>query len=289
MKTERRHELEKNQLADWLGAKLTWAEQNASMLLGVVVAVVVVVGVVVYYQNSRAERTQAAWNSYFSAINQRESAAVADDLEKVAQDNSGILPGQLAEIMLGDLAMNEGIEQLNSDRAAGEKRLNEAKNHYIEARNAASNPLLKERATLGLARFYEAMGLLDEALKEYQALADGEKGLYRNEAARKLEFLNKPSTLQFAKWFRDRKPAPQPTGTSMFNLDDLNTLPKSEAGFPGETKRSTTPLSGTTSASPAATATAPAGSATPPATTATSTKPAAAASGPAPSATPVAK
>ena len=255
MKTERRHELQKNELADWLGNKLMWAEQNSSLILGVVAAVVVVIGVAVYYQNSRAQRAESAWNEYFGAIENRDPTMIADELEKVAKNESALVPGQMAELLLGDIALNEGINQLNTDREAGEKRLTEAKNHYSEARNAADNPRLRERATLGLARYYESMGLLDESIKEYKTLADDTDGLYRTEAQRKLEYLAMPTTLAFAKAFRDRKPAPVPTGTSMFNLDDLNKLPKSEASFPGEAK-STTPAATTTpaaSATPSAT------------------------------------
>lgn len=47
-----------------------------------------------------------------------------------------------------------------------------------------------------------------------------------------------PATIVFAKAYRDRKPAPKPAGTSVFDLDDLNKLPKSEAWLPrGDTKR----------------------------------------------------
>ncbi|MGC3971711.1 MAG: tetratricopeptide repeat protein [Pirellulales bacterium] len=272
MKTERRHELEKNQLADWLAHKLTWAEQNASLLVGVVVAAVVVIGVVMYWQNSRSEKSLEAWNEYFGAVEKRDPTVVADGLEKVAKDSGAIVPGQMADILLGDIALNDGINQLNTDREAGEKRLNEAKNYYVDARNAASDPRLRERATFGLARFYESLGLLDEAMKEYKTLADNQDGLYQADAVRKLEFLSMPTTLAFAKAYRDRTPVPKPAGTSMFNLDDLNKLPKSEASFPGETK-STTPASTTTPAMPAApaTATAPAASATSPAASASPT------------------
>lgn len=258
MKTERRHELEKNQLADWLGHKLTWAEQNASTLVAAVVGVVVVIGVVTYWQNSRAERSVTAWNEYFTAVEKRDRVVVAQGLEKVASNDSNIVPGQMAEILLADIAMNEGIEQLNTDREGGEKLLNDAKNRYFAARNAASDPRLKERATLGLARFYETMGLLDEAIKEYRTLADNPQSLYKLDAERKLEYLGMPATIQFAKAFRDRKPAPKPTGTSMFDLDDLNKLPKSESSFPGAAAATAT----TPTATPSASATA-APSATP--------------------------
>lgn len=254
MKTERRHELEKNQLADWLGHKLTWAEQNASTLVAAVVGVVVVIGVVAYWQNSRAERSLTAWNEYFDAVEKRDRVVVAQSLEKVAANDSNIVPGQMAEILLADIAMNEGIEQLNTDREGGEKLLNDAKNRYVAARNAASDPRLKERATLGLARFYETMGLLDDAIREYRTLADSPQCLYKLDAERKLEYLGMPATIAFAKAYRDRKPAPKPAGTSMFDLDDLNKLPKSEASFPGATPSAT-------GASAAASATTPAASA----------------------------
>lgn len=257
MKTERRHELEKNQLADWLGHKLTWAEQNASTLVAAVVGVVVVIGVVAYWQNSRAERSLTAWNEYFDAIYKPDQVVQAQGLEKVAANESNTVAGQMAEIRLATIAMDEGIEQLNTDREGGEKLLNDAKNRYVTARNAATDPRLKERATLGLARFYETMGLLDEAIKEYRTLADSPQCLYKLDAERKLEYLSMPATIVFAKAYRDRKPAPKPAGTSMFDLDDLNKLPKSEASFPGATPSATgAAATPTTSTTPTASATA---------------------------------
>ena len=228
--------------------------------MAAVVGVVVVIGVVTYWQGSRAERSITAWNEYFSAVEKRDRVVVAQGLEKVAANDSNIVPGQMAEILLADIAMNEGIEQLNTDREGGEKLLNDAKNRYFAARSAASDPRLKERATLGLARFYETMGLLDDAIKEYRTLADDPQSLYRLDAERKLEYLSMPATIQFAKAFRDRKPAPKPTGTSMFDLDDLNKLPKSESSFPGAKPSGT--AAPTASPTPTASATA-APSATP--------------------------
>ena len=237
--------------------------------MAAVVGVVVVIGVVSYWQNSRAERSLTAWNEYFDAVEKRDRVVVAQELEKVASNDSSMVPGQMAEILLADIAMNEGIEQLNTDREGGEKLLNDAKNRYVAARNAATDPRLKERATLGLARFYETMGLLDDAIKEYRTLADNPQCLYKLDAERKLEYLSMPATIVFAKAYRDRKPAPKPTGTSMFDLDDLNKLPKSEATFPGAATSaaaaapaSTAPASTTPASTTPASSAAPAASAT---------------------------
>ena len=64
MKTERRHELQTNQLADWLGESLLFVERYTKAIIATVVALAVVV-LATFYLNYQSSRRQAAvWERY---------------------------------------------------------------------------------------------------------------------------------------------------------------------------------------------------------------------------------
>jgi len=262
MKTERRHELQQNTLADWLGRQIVWAEQNVRLIVIGLVGVVVGAGLIAYWNNSRAERRQEAWSDYLGAMESRDSVGQTKALESLANNASDLAPGQMADILLADMALNQGIDQLKTDRAAAEKKLNEAKKRYSDARNAASDQNLKDRATLGLARFYETMGLIEEATKEYRTLADSPASLYQVEAERKIDYLSKPATIMFAKWYRKQKLEPaasaSATAQSLVDKDEIGKLPANESSFPASTATSsaTPTASASATAKPTATSTA---------------------------------
>lgn len=258
MKTERRHELEKNQLADGLGRAITWCEENARLLVGVVTGILIIGAVFALLSNRKEEREARAWNSYFTA--RAEAGKDPAGLESVAKTDGELFAGKLAELTLADIAMNQGLATINTNRELAETQLAQAKDYYSKVRKSGDEHL-QERADLGLARYYEAMGMIEEAKAEYQKLKGRKLGLYVDFATQKLAYLEKPATLEFAKWFRDQKPKPKPAGTAFINPNDLSKLPPFPTGS----------AAATPAASPSATPTA-----SPSATPAASAKPAAA-------------
>lgn len=275
MKTERRHELEKNQLADGLGRAITWCEENARMLGGIVAGVVIVAIVFALLSSRKEERETKAWDSFFAA--KAGTTVDTSTLESIAKADNDLFAGKLAELTLADIAMNQGLELMTSDREKAEEFLTQARNHYLNIRNAGGEHL-QERADLGLARFYESMAQIEEAKKEYTKLKNRPDGLYHDFATQKLEYLEKPSTLAFAKWFRDQKPKPKPAGTGVLGSNDLSKLPPFPAGS-GTTTPSASPTatsSATPTAVPAASPSAtPAASASPSASPTATAKPSA--------------
>ncbi len=246
MKSEHRHELQKNVLADRLADCVDWSRRNAQLLTGVVVGAVVVLGLFFYLRGRWQESSIAGWNEFFSAAGRQDTM----QLETLATREAGTPPGQLAALMLADVALNAGVDLMNSDRTLAEERLNSAKNNYILVRDSSRDPLLKERATLGLARYYESVGLLEEAIKEYETLI-GEQadGPYADTARRKIAFLKEPSTKAFAAWYREHKPLPpSPIGTGMPDFRNLDKLPPDETSFPPPSASPTASASATPSA-----------------------------------------
>jgi hypothetical protein len=238
MKSQHRHELQQNELASRLVDVVDWCKQNAPLLLGAVVGVIVVIGAFSYFRHRSATGAAAEWSAFFSAAGRQDTVK----LDSIGVANAGDTTGQLANLLLGDTHLASGIEQMSSDRTAAEEQLNQAKTKYSKVRQTATDSLLLQRAALGLARYYETVGLLDDAVVEYEKLTkEWSDGPFAGVAKRKIEYLQLPSTRAFSKWYAEHKPLPpsaSPRGT-MPGLGDLNKLPDDEKSFPDLTPRPT--------------------------------------------------
>lgn len=231
MKSEQRHELQQNSLARWLEGTIEWCRMNAPLLVGIVLGILIVVGGITYFRHRSESRAVDEWSEFFAAAQRDDTIKLQSIGTRYAADT----PGQLATLLLADTALASGVELMSSDREEAEKKLNDAKTGYFDVRNKSSDSLLKERATLGLARYYESVGMLEEAIKEYQSLAkDWPNGPFSKLAEQKIEYLQFPSTQAFAKWYREHKPLPPaPAGAAgMPNFGDLHKLPTDEKSFP---------------------------------------------------------
>jgi hypothetical protein len=302
MKTERRHELEKNQLADWLTSKITWCEENARLIAGVVAGIAIIGIVYFVLSNRKQEREASAWNTFFTANIGPDTGA----LETLAKNDGDLLAGQMADLRLADHFLSQGINEMSKDRAAATEKITKSKDFYSRLEKSRT-VWLQERAALGLARGYETLGMLDKAQEHYTKLRDFKDGLYHDLAVEKLEYLGRKSTKEFAEWYKNHKPRKLPgagagplVDPSRFTMPNdaahsgLNLTP--DTIFPAGTAAGTTPAAPATTATGdaaryAVPAAVPSGSpaATPAATPATSAAPAAstpAATAPAPSTTP---
>lgn len=242
MKAEHRHELQQNELADRLTRVVEWSRVNAPLLVGIVVGAGLVLGGINYFRNSANESAVERWNSFFSAAGRQDGNA----LETLATREAGSLAGQMANLLLADMALSNGIDLMSTDRGAAETQLNTAKTKYAAVGGQASDPLVAQRAILGLARYHETVGTLDEAAKEYEKLVKNyAKGPYAEAAKRKIDILGESSTQAFAAWYRDHKPLPpKPTdGLGLPPLGDLK-LPSDESSFPAAAPGGASPGAG---------------------------------------------
>lgn len=242
MKSEHRHELQQNELAQRLTGALEWSGANAPLLVGIVVGAAVVFGGILYFRNSMNESAQSRWDTFFSAAGRQDG----NSLETLGARESGSLAGQMANILLADMALSNGIDLMSTDRGAAETQLNTAKAKYEKAGAQAADPLVTQRSILGLARYYETVGKLDEAKTEYQKLVSNHaKGPYAEMAKRKVSILTDSSTQAFAAWYRDHKPLPAKPGDGLGlpPMGDLK-LPNDESSFPAGSPGSVSPGAG---------------------------------------------
>lgn len=245
MKTERRHELATNVLADWLGERIETLKPYAAAVSATALAVVVVIVATVFWYQKRETSAAHAWESYFAALEgQNPDEDAADKLAEVADEYSPSPAGLWSRLSLADTQLAKGVEDLFKDRTAARKALEEAIDGYRAVlEKAPRDSLLAERATFGLAEASESKNELDVAREQYHALLDRwPKGAFSALAKDRLADLDRKMTKDFYDWFAKQSPqTKQPKGPGISGEKpafDLNKLPEhafeSGLGFGGK-------------------------------------------------------
>mgnify|MGYP007007428104 FL=1 len=108
MKSERRHELEQNVLADWAGDVIASTKPYANLILGGLLHITIVaVGGTLLVRKSRAEAARA-WEDFYPAM----INGSFSDLNDVAENYRGTSAAHWALVMVGDLRLNENAAVL---------------------------------------------------------------------------------------------------------------------------------------------------------------------------------
>jgi hypothetical protein len=208
MKTERRHELHTNALADWLGDQIERVRPYSRLALGVLLAVVVALGLYAYLSSRSARLGEQGWQRYFLAVEELYQKGNPEDLTQLAQsaEFSQTAVSYWATLALGDYHLGEGINQLFNDREAARTSLRAAANDYIQVSSQTQFPSLAERAVLGAARAYESLNELDTARSLYETLASKGTGPYALEGQERQRDLGQEPTKRFYDWFWSATP-----------------------------------------------------------------------------------
>lgn len=215
MKGERRHELEKNELADWI---TSWAEkikpyQNA--ILGVVLLLAVGIGVYTFVNRQSQSETQAAWDQLYAAIGAGRTNPA--EFESIATEHAGTITAHWALLLAGEVHLARGCDELFASKATGRDELKKAEEDFLRVLEECRVDELRERATFGLAQVQEAAGNLDEAIADksspsrkepdlgYQGVINlWPEGTYAALAKKRLKDLKRRPTREFydefARW-----------------------------------------------------------------------------------------
>lgn len=234
MKSEERHKLHENALAKWLIGVVESVAPYTNAILAVVLLVVVVFGVWRWWQSQSAHAAANAWDDLYSAIASNDTGA----LDQIVEQNRGADVAYWAAILAADMHIASGCQDLFSNKATAGQDLRKAVDKYMMVRNESRVPMLRERATYGLAKAYEALagtrqseGELAKAIQHYEEVVKNwPKGTYAGAAAQRLEDLQNPETKKFYDRFaqHDPKPAFTPGGPGE-PLFDSKSLPEEGA------------------------------------------------------------
>jgi len=238
MKTERRHELENNQLASSLGH---WVDAVRPYLNTILAGIlVVVVGISVYFvaQRRSVAGNAAAWDQYFTLLSRLDRLK----LEDLGENYAGTPVGWWATCMAAELGLNEGSNQLFHDKVLAHDILRRAADRYQQVLGEAREPALLKQASFGLARVHECLGEIKKAADEYQAIStkwpDSPIALAADQRTKDLKRMQ---TKEFYDWFAKqdigKRIAPHsgmPGLKSPFNLDILPDTPGQSGTAPGD-------------------------------------------------------
>ena len=203
MKTERRHELQTNELADWLSGSIENAKPYSRAIVGILLAVVVIIGTSWFISSRSAEKRAAGWNDFFEGY----LAGNSTDLRETAEAHPESPAGLWARLLLADEELDQGIRLLFSERGSARDQLEKAIADYAAVSDAADDPLLQQRAVFGTAKAQEALGDLNKARQAYQMLVNQwPDSPFAMLAQARLTDLERQSTKDFYQWFAEWKP-----------------------------------------------------------------------------------
>lgn len=205
MKSERRHDLQSNELANTLGSGIEKVQPFVQYIVGgVVIAALLAVGWGVYTSFAR-KSAAAAWTEYYFTLNTGDAEA----FKAIADKHPGSAAALWAEQTAGDEYLADGIDALYRDRGQGVELLNNAIQSYEKVKSTAQQAELRTRAVLGLAQAHESLGEIEKAKTEYQqVINDGLQPAITTMASNRLAFLNSQAGKDFYAWFDKLKPTP---------------------------------------------------------------------------------
>ncbi|MCD4830388.1 MAG: hypothetical protein K8R02_01110 [Anaerohalosphaeraceae bacterium] len=192
MKSERRHELATNELADWLVHFPQWLRQNrTTVTVGSIVTVALIAYTVFYY-------------GFYDKKNQSAQPRITQLLEQVRHNKLTVLHGKGQELGVSNLFFNtaSGLEQVSREtehpllsslamikRAEAlrselhyrgdaveadvrQSQLTQAQGIYQQAfKKASGEPVISAMAQYGTGLCLEDMGQLDQAIEVYSGIA----------------------------------------------------------------------------------------------------------------------
>lgn len=254
MKSERRHELEKNVLRDWLFERINQAKPYINLILSGILAVLILVIVAMWWADRSAAQAGAAWDAYFAVFAGRNASPA--DFEKVAEKNAATSVSFWASLTAADRYLGTGCDQLFVNKVAANQDLRKAVEKYMAVLAASKVPAVRERATFGLARAREAQGDLEKAVEGYQQIVkDWPHGAFAKMAQERAADLKRMPIKEFYDKFAKFDPKPPimdepgtPGKKPAFDLDSLpdkptkpTALPKLEEKSEGEIKFKSAP------------------------------------------------
>jgi len=205
MDSDRRHELEENDLA---GSTLQLVDRIRPHLRTIVTAIGLLFAGLAAWTLIASQQSAAkarSWETCIAAL----SGGDAAGLEAVVRQHADTPAAGWAQLVLADSALSQGCDLLFTDRTRGLERVEDAVGRYRQLLAARPTGMLAERTVFGLAKANEALGNLDEARKGYEAvLADHPGSAAASLAASRVAAVSRDATRQWYDWFAAQKPAP---------------------------------------------------------------------------------
>ena len=227
MNSERRHELQENELAAYVGRVNKTVEPYLKLIaVAVGVLALAVVGYAIWRSKTIGDRSDATLQLIL--------ATGGNDPEvyaTVAQQYPSAAAGAWSRLYQGDQYLNQALSAVYEDQLEAADMFEQAASAYRQALAEGEHRVLRSRANLGLARIAESRGQIEEAIAAYEAvIATGESEQIVEHARTRIDLLSKPSTKKFLSWFSEQDFSPAdpslppalPSGSMLPEMSDLD-------------------------------------------------------------------
>jgi tetratricopeptide (TPR) repeat protein len=226
MKSQERHKLQQNELADWLAKVITATKPYQNTILGAVIVLILAAIVGSWWTRESSASAQRAWTQLFTALDNGSSS----ELFKVAEDYPSSKAASMANLAAADLQLFQGCGMLFVNKASANQQLNNAAELYQRVLEQSKSDIVRQQATFGLAKTRESQGKLETAMKLYTEVTTKWPNTgYSSMASRRVEDLKRNSTKAIYDKFAQFDPKPafnqtpgqQPGEKPVFDLDNL--------------------------------------------------------------------
>ncbi len=215
MKSERRHDLETNELAVRMKDAIEKAKPYLLQLLGVVAIIALLFAMWSAWGSSSSVTEQQAWDKFILASYTSDPEML--EMKRLAENSeySGTKVPEWAYLMWCDRQLLLASQTYLVDRSATTSRLKQIQGIYEGLVSGASVPQIRDRARYGLAQVYEMQAKLDKAEENYVEV----KGDLASLATQRVDQLKVEEVDETWKWLATaelpkRKTAESNTGTS---------------------------------------------------------------------------
>jgi len=251
MKSEHRHELKTNELAEWLSNLPQWTKDNLVTIIGVSALIIVVAGVYIWRGYNR-DVVQVRQRADFTRLLSQVSAAKMQVLQAQEQEQVQDLSFRLIQAAdpLGAFAQTSKNDQMaalafikQAQAIRAELHYGPAEDDYFEGQIAkarasytqalersSDNAALAAAAEFGLGLCDEELGNFEQARQTYREIvanADYEGTVPVAQAKRRLEIMSDYKE----KFAFKPNPNPKPAGASQPSIDMRPSSPKMPANI----------------------------------------------------------
>jgi hypothetical protein len=191
MKSERRHELQHNELAVWLIKSGESLQEHQNAIISAIVIVIAAFAGTWWWSYTSASQATEAWGNVTTAL----ETGNVDLLTNVVDKYPNTRAAQMSALITADISLTQGCQLRFTDRANANEELKKAAKAYADSLAHGDSSTMQERGVYGQARSHEASGDLSAALEGYASVAKRwPNGAYAAAARQQIAFLEMPET-----------------------------------------------------------------------------------------------
>lgn len=205
MKSEERHELQKNELAKVAGQATAFYDRYQNQILWGIVVVLLALAAWIYIARSSQVAAQSAWASV-------QQSGRPEDYRDVAIQFPNTNAASISKLQAGLAWLNMGVHSAFNNREQANLYLKDAREQFEQlVEQPGLDKSIREQAMYGLAQTLESISGADTeaAVKAYeQLLKEFPDSIYQETIEERITELKSPVTQDFLAWYQKQNPKP---------------------------------------------------------------------------------